>query len=214
MTNTSSTGGYITPIVSYNAADDAAFDLVLSGLVVGITGFPQNLVRPRWQPTPAIMPESTVDWCAIGVIDEDSECNIASIHNSVIPSTANPPDPTGDGSTTTYEYGTDEILVSFYGPNARANAKLFRNGIMIPQNRETLILQDVTLVEAPGRITVMSEIISSNTYRRADLSFKLRRTITRVWPVQNIQKVKGTIASERLETQPFASPKSVYPLEE
>lgn len=215
MTNTSATGGYIVPSASFNDSADADFDAVLAALAVGVTGLASNLVRPRWQPVAPPQPEADVDWCAIGVIDEAGDATIASSHFSTVPSSASPPDPTGDGYTTTYERVEQTVLATFYGPNCWKNANLFRVGLSIPQNRESLQLQDVELREVPKRIQPLFETISSTTYRRCDVEFILRRTITRNWPIENIQEVQGTIASEVTPAPaPFETPASVYPLEE
>jgi hypothetical protein len=213
MTNNSATGGYIVPTASFNATADAAFDEILAQLAAGVTGLPANLVRPRWQPTPPLQPEANIDWCAIGVTDESGDATIDSVHRSTSPSTADPPDPTGDGYTTTYEVVEQTVMASFYGPSAWSNANLFRVGLSVPQNREVLILQDVTLCVVPRRVTPFFETINSVTYRRCDVEFKLRRTITRNWPIENIQKAQGEIKTDTT-IDPFATPASVYPLEE
>ena len=210
--NNSDTGGYIVPTASFNDTADAAFDEILAGLAAGVTGLPANLVRPRWQPTAPPMPEASIDWCAIGVTDEAGDATIASVHRSIVPSVVDPIDPTGDGYTTTYEVVEQTVMATFYGPTAWGNANLFRVGLSMPQNREQLILVDVTLCAVPKRITPLFETINSITYRRCDVEFKLRRTITRTWPIENIQKVQGTIVTERPSPEPFETPASVYPL--
>jgi hypothetical protein len=211
--NTSATGGYIVPTASFNATADAAFDAILAGLAAGITGLPVNLVRPRWQATPPPQPEASVDWCAIGVTDESGDGSIDLVHRSILPSTATPADPTGDGYTTSYEVVEQTVMASFYGPAAWSNGNRFRVGLAIPQNREALILQDITLKLVPKRVTPFFETLNSITYRRCDVEFVLRRTITRTWPIENIQKAQGTIKSQT-GSEPFETPASVDPLEE
>lgn len=71
MSNDSSTGG---PLIAEDGtptlALDDPFDAFLQSLVVGVTGIPGNLCRPRWQPIPPAEPEVGTDWCAIGVTEE------------------------------------------------------------------------------------------------------------------------------------------------
>src|SRR5438477_12482433 len=137
MANDSSTGGYLVP-TSAPPLEDDALDEFLQGAVVGMTGLAGTLVRPRWQnPVPKLR-EATVDWCAIGIISETPEFSSYTAHYRGEPS--NPNDPTGQGFDLQIRHETLEVMVSFYGPNSRGNAKLFRDGISVGQNRESFFL--------------------------------------------------------------------------
>lgn len=181
----SSTGGFLAPSVA-PPADDDALDAVLQALVVGIVGLDPNLVRPRWQEQPPPVPEPSVDWVSIGVIDEQPEPNISQSHVSA-----------GDGSTISYDVDIVTVLASFYGPTVRGLGKRLRTGIMIPQNRETLYNSGLALMEMPGNLTFIPEEINNQTLRRADLQLRFRRRTTIVWPILNIVEVVGTIASDK-----------------
>ena len=184
MTNTSATGGYIQP-TSALPLDDAALDTLLQALVVGITGLPGNLVRPRWQPVAPKQPDASVDWCAVGVMDYDAESNISITH-----------DGTGLGQSTSYQNETLDIQASFYGPTARGNASLLRDGLMIAQNRELLSLQEISLKGQPGRAIRAPELVNQQWINRVDLPFTLSRRIVRIWPIENILGINATATTD------------------
>lgn len=202
MANDSSTGGFLAPS-SGQPPEDAALDAILQALVVGVTGLVGNLVRPRWQPKPPAQPEPNVDWCAIGVVDEDPEPNIALAHSG-----------DGNGSSTSFDNDIVSVLASFYGPTARGNAKRLRTGLMIAQNRETLLANGLALMEIPGKTIFVPEIFNNQTVRRADLPIRFRRRTAMVWPIDNIVEFQGSIATEDGNGVAMQTPSSLSPLEE
>ena len=203
MTNDSSTGGYILPSSSPQP-DDVSLDIILQNLIVGITGIAGAMVRPRWQLVPPIEPDITQDWCAVGVTDELPDDGL--------------PSETFDGTKlTTIEYLVVTVIASFYGPNARLNAENFRKGIMVAQNREALYFQNISLVERPGGIVFAPTFIATRARPRADVSFRLRRSIITDWPINSIEvavvhatieKPQGTIE------ETIITPNSLSPLME
>jgi hypothetical protein len=188
VTNTSATGGFLAPTSTAPIEDDALDDF-LQGLVVGITGLPGTLVRPRWQPGSPKQPEPSTDWCAIGVTDEDADENAAVIHHS-----------DGDGFDEVRRHEVLTILASFYGPNSRGNAKLFRDGLQVAQNRETLFLQSAGLVDV-SRMVAAPELTNQQWVKRVDLPFRIRRAVTRTYPVENLVNGVGDIRTQQGETQ-------------
>ena len=180
----SSTGGYLTP-TSAPPPEDYDLDAILQSVVVGCTGLPANLVRPRFQLIPPAQPENTTSWCAIGVVDEVPDSNIISRH-----------DGSADGSTKTQTTVTVQVMASFYGPAARGNAALLRDGLMVAQNREALQLQGIALMEMPGAIRFLGEISNQQTIRWADVSFRLRVPYTRVWAILNLLSAQGEILTD------------------
>jgi hypothetical protein len=193
MPNDSSTGGFLAPSGGFLVAEDNALDALLQALVVGVTAIPGNLVRPRWQPVPPPQPEAGTDWCAIGVTDEDPEPNVSTVHTA-----------TGNGFSTTYENDIVTVLASFYGPTARGNANLLRSGMMVGQNRETLLVNtNLALMAIPGKSTFVPEIVNNVTVRRVDIEMRFRRRTILVWPIENLLAAKGTIATDDGAQQPF-----------
>lgn len=197
MTNTSASGGYLSPSSALPPEDDA-FDNIIQALVVGITALPTNLVRPRWQPVPPAQPEATVNWCAIGVTEEEPQDGRPAI-------THDGADNGGLGSDTLQVNDEAEILASFYGPNARSFANLFRDGLMVPQNREALEFpppsgnqqQIYRIIQMPSSARFVPEIVNQKTVRRVDVSFRVKRANITVWPVENILTVQVDLTTDR-----------------
>ena len=183
MTNDSTTKGFLRPTDAQGPLEDAALDAALQATIVGIVGLDGTLVRPRWQTSPPKQPPLTTDWCAIGIIDEDSE-----IHPSVVHDGSN------NGSDAMYRGEDLTILASFYGPNARGNAKLLREGLYQAQNRETMREQFGFAMYDTGRVQNVPEMLENeNWLKRADLQFRVRRMISRTYAVRNIDSASGTI---------------------
>ncbi len=186
MSNTSADGGPLLPEDGTpTLSPDDPFDDLLQSLVVGITGMPGHLVRPRWQSVPPSEPEAETDWCAIGQIEDDPGFNYFERH-----------DGDGDGglgTTTTQIQSVIRILASFYGPHARGYASKFRNGIMVPQNREALFPYGVALQQMPGVARFVPAIVSFQSRPKVDVEFLLRVPSVRVWAIRNIVAVPFTI---------------------
>lgn len=192
MTNNSSTGGYLQPTSSPIAEDDA-LDNIIQSVVVGITALPGSMVRPRWQPNPPKEPEINADWCAIGIISEIPESNQAIIRHH----------PDGNGYDEQQQHVMLDIMASFYGPNARGNASLLRDGLMIPQNREAMFHQGIALVGQPGTLTMAPDLVNTTWRKRVDIIFRFRRVITRTWPIENLLEASGVIKEEQGHNTPW-----------
>jgi hypothetical protein len=201
--NDSSTGGFVrsyAPPVPPSCDD--AFDAIMQNMVSGITGIPGNLVRPRWQPILPQIPEPTVDWCAIGVVYENPEYSSVVRHWQGEPT--NPGDRNGQGFDEYNGIVFVEILSSFYGPNASANANAFRDGLSIGQNREALYLANMQLVSYDGRMVKLPELVNETLwYRRVDFRFLITREIVRSYPILNVLEADGTIIADPEPTVPF-----------
>lgn len=174
MANTSATGGYIQPASTAVPEEDLALDVILQDMVAGITGLAGEMVRPRWQPTQARMPEVTANWCAIGVNMIRPDDNAAISH-----------DPTGDGADSLVRHEDIELLSTFYGPEAAMRAAMLRDGLQIAQNREALTANGIGFVTA-GEVRAVPELVNQQWVRRQDLPITLRRIVRRAYPVLNI----------------------------
>lgn len=189
MPNDSASGGYLVPENGTpTLSDDDVFDGVLHDLVVGCTGLPGRLVRPRWQPTPIAEPEVATDWCAIGVVDETPESMPFVTHRGA--------DDGGQGADFVQVNDEVQVLASFYGPNARQNAKALRNGLMVAQNRELLTRLNMGLVAMPSPARFIPAIVSMQTQRRVDVTFAIRRADVIQVPVRNIATVQGVLNTD------------------
>jgi hypothetical protein len=192
MTNTSATGGYLLPTYIPDI-EDLAFDEVLQSIVVGVTGMPGALVRPRWQPVPLPQPEADVDWVAVGITDETEEGS--SIEHK----------PYGEGYDLETTHNLIEVTVSFYGPNSRRTANTFRDGIRVAQNREIMQQNDLGFVDVV-RLVAVPELINEVWRQRSDVTFRLRRATVRTYAVENLVKGDGTITPESGEAETWETP--------
>lgn len=180
MTNTSATGGYLTPS-SPPVLHDDPFVTLLQNVVVGIVGLASSNVRPRWQPIPPQWPPLTTDWASVGVIAESDL--------SQRPQTRH--DPTGNGSDVVENSVRNRVLLSFYGPNCFENAGLLCDGLKVAQNRDALVNASIGLVSISGRRNV-PELINQRWLQRVDIEVTLNRQIQRVYPVLNLLSAVGT----------------------
>lgn len=184
MPNDSSTGGFISPVAPSSALFDAALDDLIQKLVVGVTGLPGPMVRPRWQPVVPKQPEPGTDWCAIG---------ISSIEPTDYPTEDH--DGTGNGSDVQQAWEEFTVLASFYGPNGMANASLLRRGVYVPQNREALQVAGIDVVEA-GTTTPAPDLINQQWIRRYDIPVRLRRKVQSIYPVLNLASADDSIVTD------------------
>jgi hypothetical protein len=143
------------------------------------------------------VPESTINWCAIGVTEENPQSGQGMI-------THDGADNGGLGSDTLQVNDEALILASFYGPNARQFANLMRDGMMVPQNREAIELQGYRLLGMPTTGRFIPEIVSQTTYRRVDTTFRIKRTNVTVWPVENIVEVEAVLLTDDGLVLPFS----------
>jgi hypothetical protein len=180
MPNTSATGGYLTPTTPIQ--EDATVDAFLQRMVVGVTGLPGTLVRPRWQPVPPKMPEYNVNWCAIGVVREYPCGEPYIFHVS-----------TGDGADEGTRFVDMSVLTSFYGPNARAYANMLRDGLAIEQNREAMFLinWNIKSTDMPSRS--VPELLNQQWYNRVDCEIPMIRAVRSIYPVLHFVRAQGII---------------------
>ncbi len=156
--------GYLAPIGPAPSSDQE-LDVVLQAAVVGITGLPGNLVRPRWQKLPPTQPAHDTNWAAIAVTQETPD-QYAHLR----------PDPADETLSIQQRHWTMLVLVSFYGPAASAYVLRLRNGLLIPQNLEVLRDNNIAFQEG-GDGLVVPELINQQWYRRVDVQLTFRRMV-------------------------------------
>jgi len=177
MPNTSASGGYLTP--SSSVVDDDDLIDIFTEAVAGITALPGQMVRPKWQPKEPKRPDSSVNWCAVGITTTQSDAGPVIQHV-----------PTGGdenlGQDLYTRHQNIEVLATFYGPGAKGNAQLLSDGLSIPQNIETLQLNSISFVSA-GTIIAVPESINMQWLKRYDLLLYFRRRIDRAYDIQNVK---------------------------
>ena len=183
MTSDSSTGGFLSPSGS-PPLDDDALDDFLQALVVGITGLPGQMVRPRWQEEPPNLPPVGTNWAAIGVTHRTADTFAVEQH-----------DGSGQGADTLIRHESVDLLCSFYGPLAETNGALLRDGLGIAQNREVLQANSMGIVSV-GDLTKAPELVKNRWLNRTDLTVVIRRQITRTYPVLNLLSAEITLETD------------------
>ena len=174
MTNTSATGGFLSPLSTPAPLEDQALADFFQQYVAGITGIAGNLVRPRWQAEPPNIPQVGVTWASIGVMSREADVFAYTEHS-----------PAGNGSDKLQRHEIFNMLVSFYGDNADSMMSSFRDGMQIAQNREILTLNNMGLMSSEDIIAVPS-IIKEKWLYRVDMRFKIKRQILRTYSVETL----------------------------
>jgi hypothetical protein len=194
MPNDSSTAGYLAPAPSPAPLEGQALNRFLQQWIVGITGLAGNLVRPRWQAEPPVIPDAATAWCAIGVIERASDTYPYILH-----------DATGLGSDTIRRHELLTIMASFFdtGVSGQADsfAEIFREGAMIPQNLEALTQADMGIVET-GEATAVPSLLKERWLYQVDIRVVIRREIVRSYPVLNLLSSQGTLVTDATPPTP------------
>ncbi|MDR3488811.1 MAG: hypothetical protein P4M05_28400 [Bradyrhizobium sp.] len=185
MTNDSSTGGYLAPLESL--VDDAELDLLFQPVIVGVTGLAGSLVRRKGQAVPGPQPDRNTTWCSFAAMTTDADTNPNIVHDG------NALD--GEGVDYGLRSETIEVTVTFYGPSAVGTAKILRDGLGIPQNRDQMRCDGLAYVGLE-RITFVPDLENGQVVRRADVVFRARRMAVRTYPVRNITSASGTVTTD------------------
>ena len=170
----SSTGGYLTPTNSPAPLEGSALQDFFHDWLQGISSLPATNIFPRWQTEPPNLPADTIDWLAFGITKREADTNAAELHS-----------PSGIGYNTVVRQEIISILVSVYGPNADSTAEVLREGMQVAQNRETLSLADMGLIEC-GDITIAPEIVKEKWMYRLDFTFRIRRQVKRQYNILSL----------------------------
>lgn len=181
MPNDSTAAGYLQP-VGGAPLEDSALDAIFQQMIVGLTGLPGNMVRPRWQPTVPKQPEPNVNWCAVSVMDIEPDPNPYEQQND-------------DGSESFIRHEILPVLCSFYGPSAMSYAAQARDGIYVSQNNAMLDQHEMGLVEA-SRITPAPDLVNQQWVRRYDLTIRVRRRVVRTYQILDILSAQATVDSD------------------
>ena len=183
-TQDSSTGGYLSPGISADLEGQALEDF-LQTVVVGIVGLPGAMVRPRWQEDAPDAPPMETNWAAIGVNRRRNE-PFAYVEHSPGYSGVNP----NDRVERPQEL---EVLVSFYGPASDMNAQQWTEGLQVALNREAMQQNGFALIETEDPIAAHEQMQDGRWRRRIDVNSRFRRTLTRTYPILNVESAQGVL---------------------
>lgn len=190
MPNDSTTGGYLLPTSDSRAPlEGAALLTFIQNWIVGISGLPGNMVRPRWQTEPPNIPAEGNAWAAIGITERNPDLYPPMVH--VCENATN-----GVGHDEQQQHEFIDILCSFYDRGVTGLADSYaaqtRAGMAVPQNREPLFKAGWGFTDAGPPRPAPSLLKLTWTYR-VDLRVVLRRANVRVYPIRNVLTLNGTL---------------------
>lgn len=185
MANDSSTGGYLAPEPPGPLYDTALEDF-FQQIVVGITGIPGNLVRPRWQQEPPNPPPAKSDWIALGVEVGPKQWDAYQKFDPTIGT---------DGAYIVEGAERIRLALSFYGPNNERNHTAFDDGLQLSQNREALSAQKISYIEAESPVNLPA-LLKDRMRLRVDIAFIFSRWVSRTYPVRTIASASVDLYNE------------------
>lgn len=173
----------VQPYILPTASDTPPFGLSLiqfiQTVIVGISGLPGPLVRPKWQVAPPKSPDLSVNWIALGI---DASVPDANSYVDAYP----------DSTIVSQRHETLEVGLSIYGPDAQDISGLLRDGFQIQTNLEALRIANMGFVEiSPARH--IPDLVNERFIDRIVMSVFLRREIQRVYPIPTLLSAAGGI---------------------
>lgn len=183
---TSATGGYLRQ--TSVSLDGLALRRFIATVLVGLTGFDENLVRPSWQPNPPPHPDIEVNWMAFGI--------------ATMPVPGTTYHDQHDATATQVRYENLEVACVCYGPDCLATAGSLRDALELAQNRDALVANGLNYA-SHSDIMHVPEKIGERWFDRADISLAFRREIRREYRIFSFLQAAGTIigAANATETE-------------
>lgn len=182
MSNTSATGGYLR--ATNTQVDNLDLRRFIGTVLVGISGYAPEFVRPAWQPNPARIPGIDVDWMAFGMTSRRADNDPYQVEKE-----------NGD-LTLQIRHEELDFLLTFYGPNCIGNAAAFRDATDVTQNQEALYLAGMAIVDVSD-ITHAPELVNERWFDRCDMTMTIRREIRREYRILNFVAANGVIHANR-----------------
>lgn len=181
MTNTSATGGFLSPLSTLPPLiEGQALNRFLQPALVALTGLPATLVIPGNQAEPPNPPTAGNAWCCFFYERLDSD---------IFPYIGHEIDSFGNGYDQLQRHEQWSVKCDFYdlGTNGLASfyTALLRDNLAIPQNREFLFPQNFNL-KSVGNIEIIPVVFKQRWQYRERLTWFLKRNMVRNYPVLNI----------------------------
>jgi hypothetical protein len=178
--DTSATGGYL--LDANETLEGQDLRRFLQRLIAGITNLDGTRVRQSWQQNPPPVPDINTDWCGFGITGRRAEFDGRVYLDEL-------------GTTYLYRHEELDVLCTFYGPDCLDYAAILRDGLLLSQNREPLLLNGMGLVGCAD-ILHSPELINDRFYDRADMTMTLRRLVTRTYPILDFASASGVIETD------------------
>lgn len=182
MPNTSATGGYLQQVAG--PIDGLDLRRFIGTLLVGVSGFAPELVRPIWQQNPPPIPDIDTNWMAFGITARRADNDPYQVE-------------TDDGQRTLMQRHEElDILVTFYGPDSLQKAAELRDGFELTQNTESLLLAGMAYIDLSDIIHA-PELVNDRYFDRSDTTLTIRREVRREYRILNFVAAGGAIQANR-----------------
>ena len=182
MPNTSATGGYLQQV----AGPLEGLDLrrFIGTVLVGVSGFEPELVRPAWQQNPPPVPNIDTNWMAFGITARRADNDPYQVE-------------TENGlRTLMLRHEELDIMLAFYGPDCLQKAAEVREGFELTQNTESLLLAGMAYIDLSDIIHA-PELVNDRWFDRADTTLTIRREVRREYRILNFVSANGAIHANR-----------------
>lgn len=182
MSNTSATGGYLQQV----AGPLEGLDLrrFIGTVLVGVSGFAPEMVRPAWQQNPPPVPNIDTNWMAFGITARRADNDPYQVEKE-------------DGQRTLMlRHEELDIMLAFYGPDCLQKAAEVREGFELTQNTESLLLAGMAYIDLSDIIHA-PELVNDRYFDRADTTLTIRREVRREYRILNFVSAYGAIHANR-----------------
>lgn len=182
MPNTSATGGYLQQV----AGPLEGLDLrrFIGTVLVGVSGFEPEMVRPAWQQNPPPVPNIDTNWMAFGITARRADNDPYQVEKD-------------DGlRTLMLRHEELDIMLAFYGPDCLQKAAEVREGFELTQNTESLLLAGMAYIDLSDIIHA-PELVNDRYFDRADTTLTIRREVRREYRILNFVSANGAIHANR-----------------
>ncbi len=182
MSNTSATGGYLQQV----AGPLEGLDLrrFIGTVLVGVSGFAPEMVRPAWQQNPPPIPGIDTNWMAFGITARRADNDPYQVEKE-------------DGQRTLMlRHEELDIMLAFYGPDCLQKAAEVREGFELTQNTESLLLAGMAYIDLSDIIHA-PELVNDRYFDRADTTLTIRREVRREYRILNFVSANGAIHANR-----------------
>lgn len=182
MSNTSATGGYLQQVDGpLEGLDLRRF---IGSVLVGVSGFAPEMVRPAWQQNPPPVPNIDTNWMAFGITARRADNDPYQVE-------------TENGlRTLMLRHEELDIMLAFYGPDCLQKAAEVREGFELTQNTESLLLAGMAYIDLSDIIHA-PELVNDRWFDRADTTLTIRREVRREYRILNFVSANGAIHANR-----------------
>lgn len=182
MPNTSATGGYLQQVSGpLEGLDLRRF---IGTVLVGVSGFAPEMVRPAWQQNPPPVPNIDTNWMAFGITARRADNDPYQVEKD-------------DGQRTLMlRHEELDVMLAFYGPDCLQKAAEVREGFELTQNTESLLLAGMAYIDLSDIIHA-PELVNDRYFDRADTTLTIRREVRREYRILNFVSANGAIHANR-----------------